>query len=1359
MKRLPAEITALLDLQVAERWWRLHRKRCRQLTPGLLEYLSVRRGGAALNPQFHQQILVDYLRFVVDGGMEQIVRLREGKRRFDGRMGRAAADGEKRALVLDYAQELGATARQLRADRRAFGRWFGEDAVRDRWETQVAEIEQRMAFALQRLGVITAHVLGQIEPELRSQRWSDLRFDKVVEQLFTSRAIDERIVLAGLDAIDQVCRNVPQAEVAAMLSQGIHQAIYRLALDADQPVWLQRRALRLLPLVEPSAVVKTLSYRLSQGDSGEDLFVRAGAVEVCVDQLRSHPQLEELLLVAARDDSPLVRQRVARLLDGISARAPAAAERLAEQLRNDPEPSVRGQLLLSLREVANGAPQAWMLEQLGLTLAGEADDFVYRVALGTWLALAAQTPVEEIAVVFESILEIVEERHQRDESLRIRRWSAQTREQYLAIALPDYREVLDRLQRARGEGHGRLDLRELPQSVSEQVLMRVFAGLVQEDFGVEADFRRRGKVRFKGLSEFGFRCWRALYEWRNPSTDKRQGIRHTVGRAFKLPVRAPSAILAEVSQTKVPGEPLIMPAEDGWRPYLPLVDECLAALQQEGKVQAHRIYTSEGVTEVVPPARLRGQLRAWWRLTRDFASFAEWRNWQDKDSTPAGHYVEQLRQLGFDIRFRAHTNPANGEAWQDDSVARFFSGLIPVPVLNAAWLDFKRHVVSVYENTVWELVAFVALVAGFFFGRHLLMGALMRRARNRIPLVVGGWGTRGKSGTERLKAAMFNAMGLSVFSKTTGCEAMFVMNRPFRRLRELFLFRPYDKATIWEQFNMVRLASRLDSDVFLWECMGLTPSYVRVLQRDWMRDDLSTITNTFPDHEDLQGPAGINIPQVMCEFIPPGGCLITTEEKMLPILRQDAQRKDTHLHEVNWLQAGLLTPDVLERFPYEEHPFNIALVLGLAKELDIEPDFALKEMADNVVMDLGVLKTYPTATVGNRQFEFIMGMSANERFGALNNWTRMGLADATLAAAPDTWISTLVNNRADRVPRSRVFADFLVKDISADQHVLIGTNLQGLRGYIEEAWQDHLSDFALWTDDADPADSLRSACRSLRVPVTQEELDGRLQALGGDDADDTTRWAELFAAQFAAYQQLQADLQAIAAGDAGAREAFDQKVRQQLWEWFRQKLVVVQDPHIDGDDLVQYIARHAPPYLRNRIMGMQNIKGTGLSFVYAWQSWEEQARLGQQLGTEDAAEFDEALAGLVKQSHFGVLAQQQLAAQIEEARHGPVAQRESAQAQLTALGQRLQVADTTAEAARVVAANAQNSERRDYLAPILSGSEAVLDAGDAVRRRRHADRVYRDLISASISEDRAIAEIKDLNKRQKGGWLRQRLGV
>ena len=74
---------------------------------------------------------------------------------------------------------------------------------------------------------------------------------------------------------------------------------------------------------------------------------------------------------------------------------------------------------------------------------------------------------------------------------------------------------------------------------------------------------------------------------------------------------------------------------------------------------------------------------------------------------------------------------------------------------------------------------------------------------------------------------------------------------------EIPLFRPYDKATIWEQSNLIRLAARLNPSVFLWECMALNPSYVDLLQRQWMQDDLATITNTYPDHERRSRPRWI----------------------------------------------------------------------------------------------------------------------------------------------------------------------------------------------------------------------------------------------------------------------------------------------------------------------------------------------------------------------------------------------------------------------------------------------------------------------------------------------------------------------
>jgi hypothetical protein len=49
--------------------------------------------------------------------------------------------------------------------------------------------------------------------------------------------------------------------------------------------------------------------------------------------------------------------------------------------------------------------------------------------------------------------------------------------------------------------------------------------------------------------------------------------------------------------------------------------------------------------------------------------------------------------------------------------------------------------------------------------------------------------------------------------------------------------------------------------------------------------------------------------------------------------------------------------------------------------------------------------------------------------------------------------------------------------------------------------------------------------------------------------------------------------------------------------------------------------------------------------------------------------------------------------------------------------------------------------------------EEFLDAGDAVRRRNQADRIYEDLITERISRERAVTELQALTQRQKGGWL------
>lgn len=326
-----------------------------------------------------------------------------------------------------------------------------------------------------------------------------------------------------------------------------------------------------------------------------------------------------------------------------------------------------------------------------------------------------------------------------------------------------------------------------------------------------------------------------------------------------------------------------------------------------------------------------------------------------------------------------------------------------------------------------------------------------RRRRRRVPLVIGGWGTRGKSGTERCKAALFHAYGANVVSKTTGCEAMIIAAMPRQPAEEIFLFRPMEKATIYEQVQVLQAAERLGCEVFLYECMALNPRYVEVLQDGWMHDDYGTLTNAYPDHEDVQGPAGRNVAEVIGGFAPRATVTWTCERQMLPILQEVGRPRQARLRPVAVSDAEMITDDVLQRLPYQEHPANLALLVHLAREFGVDDDFVLKEVADHLVPDLGVLRTFPALHVAGRELRFTNGMSANERLGALGNWRRLGFDRHRCRLAPQEWIVCVLNNRADRIPRSKVFAAMVAEDLAAHAFVLIGTNVGGLVAAIDEA--------------------------------------------------------------------------------------------------------------------------------------------------------------------------------------------------------------------------------------------------------------------------------------------------------------------
>lgn len=75
--------------------------------------------------------------------------------------------------------------------------------------------------------------------------------------------------------------------------------------------------------------------------------------------------------------------------------------------------------------------------------------------------------------------------------------------------------------------------------------------------------------------------------------------------------------------------------------------------------------------------------------------------------------------------------------------------------------------------------------------------------------------------------------------------------------------------------------------------------------------------------------------------------------------------------------------------------------------------------------------------------------------------------------------------------------------------------------------------------------------------------------------------------------------------------------------------------------------------------------------------------------------------------------------------------------------------------------NVQNEDsarqRSEISKWVIHSTEQFLDITDAVRRRNRADNIYKDLANQRIGRQRAVLELRKINKRQKGGWLTTQL--
>ncbi|MCB9760731.1 MAG: hypothetical protein H6739_12890 [Alphaproteobacteria bacterium] len=1187
----------------------------------------------------------------------------------------ARAEGLRRAtLDRSPSQVRQALERHLRmtvprrrdraADLRALDRWLDLDALLERDAARAESLGARIEVALGLTpGLVRAACPQGPAAEAAARALIEATgldttlLDRVAEE---PRAVTRRAALKALAAL------------APWLGPDGRSALGRVASDPGEDPWARRAAVG--GLQEGSLV-----GLLHPTDAPDDALVRARAVEV---MLQCNMTSIERLLCARQDPSELVRFTLAEgLCRRLKAGDPQAEAALRALLTPPSPPRTRA---WTADQLQHAGATGWGLLCLAL---GDPDAFVLQCSIDAARALLRREggpPPADLGPALQRLAH--------DPRPFIARAALALRAEVEAAAQPAWPLARSLAELRPGQ---RLRVR-LPASVTALDLARALVPFAQDDFGFSLQPRggpeRPGaSVRVSRGERLGPTLRRTLHELRHPRPDKRQGHSHATAPVDQGALRVPPAGLAEDNPTGVPGQRVRDDGERSWVPALPRVDDAVHALGRREVV----LVTAEGLTRLRRPQGL-AWLRAWGALQWRYGALdaARARSLAASDEAGATEWARRLRGLGFTLE-----GPAEGPS------ARLFR----------LALDPLAYLLSMGANGLQHLAVVVALLAALLFGRAALARAQVRRARRQIPLVIGGWGTRGKSGTERLKAAVLEGLGVPTLSKTTGCEAMVLRAPPGGRALELFLFRPYDKATIWEQAAVVRLAAATGARAFLWECMALNPLYVAILQQRWMRDDLATLTNAYPDHEDVMGPTGLDVAETIGGFAPPGAVVLTTEGSMRPALREQARQRGCALLGLSRAATTLVPADLMARMPHAEHPANVALAAAVAEQLGVDRTEAIGLMADHVLPDLGALVIAPEVAHMGRRVVFVNGMSANDEVSFRHNWRRAGFA--TPPAGPADWRVTVVNNRADRIPRSRAFARILVRHAPAHRHVLIGTNLEGLARYIEEATAELLAELPF-----DRPEDRRAAFA--RLPV----VDPTRLPQGSDAAlqHEASRWS------------LWCRAEALAPAEARAAWA----------SLMRSALVFVQDPGASGDQVIAAAVGAAPAGCSVRLLGAQNIKGTGLDFAYQWVWWREVHALLDDLDGAAPARCAAALDSLEAIPFDAVMTLDAVLPRLDallDAPALPVAP--PLRARVAALRQRL----TRRRAALMEARERPRDAAR--AAPARQLLERLLDPFDAVLRHRRARQLLNALAEQRISHRRAQRALKELTARQKGGWL------
>jgi hypothetical protein len=213
---------------------------------------------------------------------------------------------------------------------------------------------------------------------------------------------------------------------------------------------------------------------------------------------------------------------------------------------------------------------------------------------------------------------------------------------------------------------------------------------------------------------------------------------------------------------------------------------------------------------------------------------------------------------------------------------------------------------------------------------------------------------------------------------------------------------------------------------------------------------------------------------------------------------------------------------------------------------------------------------------------------------------------------------------------------------------------------------------------------------------------------------------------------------------ATAPHAVEQAFAESYRAMYMESIVPLYDSTLKGDQVIEHIARSLPPGAHGSVMGIQNIKGTGLDFVYRWVSRDMVERSLKKVEEGTQEERDLGLRELLSHDDYGLLDAREALLRLHAAKtRAPAAGYDAVLARLTEIEKRRAAALTARRA------DTAGDKLRKFIGK-------TFDYLDSIRRQRMAKDVLEDVVAGRVSHSSAAITMRDIVARAKGAWMNRR---